>query len=93
VFAAVGVERVAHFSFGAGRADCWWELARLLDCMRGRQAAGKQLGLAEGSVPLAGERAGLKGCWRLRMCQPAIGILRATADLAGLLPERWAMSL
>jgi hypothetical protein len=59
--------------------------------MRGRQAARKQLELAETSVPLEGERAGLKGCWRLRMCQQAIRILRATADLAGFLPARFAM--
>ena len=56
--------------------------------MRGRQAARKQRELAETSVPLAVERAGLKGCWRLRMCQQAIRILRATADLAGFLPAR-----
>ena len=93
MFAPVGVERLAHFSFGAGRADCSWELPRLLNSMRGRQAARKQLELAETSVPVAGERAGLKGCLRLRMCQQAIRILRATADLAGFLPARWAMSL
>ena len=93
VFAAVGVERLAHFSFGARGADCSWELPRLLNSMRGRQAARKQLELAETSVPLAEERAGLKGCWRLRMCQQAIGILRATTDLAGFLPARLAMSL
>jgi len=61
--------------------------------MRGRQAAGKQLELAESSLPLVGERVGLKGCWRLSMCQQAIRILRATADLAGFLPAGWAMSL
>ncbi len=59
--------------------------------MRGRQAARKQRELAETSVPLDCERAGLKGWWRLRMCQQAIRILRATADLAGFLPARWAM--
>src|SRR5215213_6460701 len=48
-------------------ADCSWELSRLLNSMRGRQAARKQLELAETSVPLGCERAGLKGCWRLRM--------------------------
>ena len=94
VFARVGVERLAYFSFGVGRADCLWELARLLDSMRGRQAARRQLELAETSVPgLAREWAGLKGCWRLRMCQRAIRSLRAAADLAGFLPARWAMSL
>ena len=91
VFAPVGVERLAHFSFGAGGADCSWELSRLLNSMRGRQAARKQRELAETSVPLAWERAGLKGCWRLRMCQQAIRILRATADLAGFLPARLVM--
>src|SRR4051812_43665154 len=58
--------------------------------MRGRQAARKQLELAETSVPLVCERAGLNGCWRLRMCQHAIKVLRATADLAGFLPARSA---
>jgi hypothetical protein len=88
------VERVAHFSFGARGADCSWELPRLLNSMRGRQAARKQRELAETSVALlVCERAGLKGCWRLRMCQQAIRILRATADLAGFLPVRLAMSL
>ena len=82
------VERVAHFSFGAGGADCSWELPRLLNSMRGRQAARKQLELAETSVPLVCERAGLKGCPRLRMCQLAVRTLRATADFAGFLPAR-----
>src|SRR3954454_10301610 len=50
---------------------CSWELSRLLNSMRGRQAARKQLELAEASVPLVCERAGLKGWWRLRMCQQA----------------------
>jgi hypothetical protein len=93
VFAPVGVERVAHFSFGAWGADCSWELPRLLNSMRGRQAARKQLELAEASVPLAWERAGLKGCWRLRMCQQAVSTLRATADFAGFLPARLTSSL
>jgi hypothetical protein len=79
VFAPIDVERVAHFSFGAWGADCSWELPRLLNSMRGRQAARKQLELAETSVPLAWEQAGLKGCWRLRMCQQAVSTLRATA--------------
>jgi hypothetical protein len=71
-------------TFGAWWADCSWELARLLNSMRGRQAARKQRQLAETSVaPLVCERAGLKGCWRLRMCPQAIRILRATADSAG----------
>src|SRR3954454_24537478 len=84
------VERVAHFSFGAWCADCSWELPRLLNSMRGRQAARKQLDLAETSVALVCERLGLNDCWRLRMCQHAVKILRATADLAGFLPARSA---
>ncbi len=92
VGAPVWVERMAHFSFGAGGADCSWELSRLLNSMRGRQAARKQLELAETSVGLW-ERAGLNGRWRLRMCQQAIRILRATADLAGFLPARLLMSV
>src|SRR5436190_18428872 len=71
VLVAPGFEREAHFSFGAGCADCSWELSRLLNSMRGRQAARKQLELAETSLPLICERAGLKGCWRLRMCAKA----------------------
>src|SRR4051812_36198990 len=84
------VGTMAHFSFGAGCADCSWELPRRLNSMRGRQAARKQLELAETSVALVCERLGLNGCWRLRMCQQAIRILRATADLAGFLPARSA---
>jgi hypothetical protein len=61
--------------------------------MRGRQAARKQLELAETSVPLAWERAGLKGWWRLRMCQQAVSTLPATADFAGFLPARLTSSL
>jgi hypothetical protein len=60
VGAPVWVEPLAHFSFGAWGADCSWELSRLLNSMRGRQAARKQLELAETSVALWG-RAGLKG--------------------------------
>ena len=93
VFAAVDVERVAHFCLGAWGADCSWELARLLNSVRGRRAARTQLELAETSVPLAWERDGLKGCWRLRMCQRAISSLRATADFAGFLPARSTSSL
>jgi hypothetical protein len=56
--------------------------------MRGRQAARKQLELAETSVPLVCERAGLKGCSRLRMCQQAVKILRATAVEVAMFVER-----
>jgi hypothetical protein len=92
--AAGVVVRVAHFSFGAWCADCWWELPRLVKFHAGPSGGQKQRELAETSVALiVCERAGLKGCWRLRMCRRAIGILRATADLAGFLPLRLAMSL
>ena len=83
----VGVGVVAHFSFGAGGADCSWELSRLLNSMRGRQAARKQRELAEtGAAPRG--RLGLKGSSRERTCQAAIRTLRATADMAGFLPWR-----
>jgi hypothetical protein len=85
-------ERGAHFSFGAWCADCSWELSRLLNSMRGRQAARKQRELAE-TVVGSGEPAGLKGWWRPRMCQLAMSTLRATADLAGFLPARAAIEV
>jgi hypothetical protein len=81
-----------HFSFGAGvLAECSWELSRLLNSMRGRQAARKQRELAETGLGRRGA-AGLNGCWRDSTCQAAIRILRATADLAGFLPARLARS-
>jgi hypothetical protein len=83
----VGVGVVAHFSFGADGADCSWELSRLLNSMRGRQAARKQRELAETGAPPRG-RLGLKGSSRERTCQAAIRTLRATADMAGFLPWR-----
>jgi hypothetical protein len=85
----VGVGGVAHFSFGAWGADCSWELSRLLNSMRGRQAARKQRELAGTGVVPRG-RLGLKGSLRERTCQVAIRTLRATADLAGFLPWRAA---
>jgi hypothetical protein len=87
------VVRWAHFSFGARvLAECSWELSRLLNSMRGRQAARKQRELAEAGWGRRGA-AGLNGCWRDRTCQVAIRILRATADLAGFLPARLATSV
>ena len=71
----VGVGVVAHFSFGADGADCSWELSRLLNSMRGRQAARKQRELAETGAPPRG-RLGLKGSSRERTCQAAIRTLR-----------------
>jgi hypothetical protein len=89
-------ERGAHFSFGAWVvAECSWELSRLLNSMRGRQATRKQRELAETVVEwvVVRGRAGLNGCSRERTCQAAIRTLRATADLAGFLPARLVMSL
>jgi hypothetical protein len=86
------VERVAHFSFGACViAECSWELPRLLNSMRGRQAARKQRELAETEPPRG--RLGLNGSSRESTCQAAIRILRATADLAGFLPLRATSTL
>jgi hypothetical protein len=83
----------AHFSFGARvGAECSWELSRLLNSMRGRQAARKQRELAEAGSGRRGA-AGRKGCWRERTCQAAIRILRATAALAGFLPARLVRSV
>jgi hypothetical protein len=76
-------------------AECSWELSRLLNSMRGRQATRKQRELAETVVEwvVVRGRAGLNGCSRERTCQAAIRTLRATADLAGFLPARLVMSL
>jgi hypothetical protein len=58
---------------------CRWELSRLLDSIKGRQAA-------TATRELAGTDLGarLKGWLRESMCQAAIRILRATAALAEL---------
>ena len=82
----------AQLFLGANRTPCRWELSRLLNSIRGRQAAKAKRELAgtEGA-PVRG--AGLKGWLRESMCQAAIRILRATAALAELwLRERPATS-
>ena len=63
---------------------CRWELSRLLNSIRGRQAAKAKRELAGTEVPLVVRGAGLKGWLRESMCQAAIRILRATAALAEL---------
>src|SRR6266480_2867404 len=80
----------AHLFLGLGCCTpCRWELSRLLNSRRGRQAATAKRELAGTEVPLVLRGAGLKGWLRESMCQAAIRILRATAALAGLwLPER-----
>ena len=72
-----------------GCTPCRWELSRLLNSIRGRQAAKAKRELAGTELPLVDLGAGLKGWLRESMCQAAIRILRATAALAELwLPER-----
>src|SRR2546425_2332312 len=63
---------------------CRWELSRLLNSIRGRQAAKAKRELAGTGVPVVVLGAGLKGSLRESMCQAAIRILRATAALAAL---------
>ena len=76
-----------------GCTPCRWELSRLLNSIRGRQAAKAKRELAGTEVPPVDLGAGLKGWLRESMCQAAIRILRATAALAELLlPERRATS-
>src|SRR5207247_6606621 len=74
----------AHLFLGVvGRTPCRWELSRLLNSIRGRQAAKAKRELAGTEVaPVRG--AGLKGSLRESMCQAAIRILRATAAFAEL---------
>jgi hypothetical protein len=73
----------AHLFLGVGRTPCRWELSRLLNSIRGRQAAKAKRELAGTEVaPVRG--AGLNGSLRESMCQAAIRILRATAALAEL---------
>ncbi len=67
-----------------GCTPCRWELFRLLNSIRGRQAAKAKRELAGTEVPLVVRGAGLKGWLRESMCQAAIRILRATAALAEL---------
>ena len=73
---------VAHLFLGAWvHTPCRWELSRLLNSIKGRQAAKATGELAETEVDLG---AGLNGSLRESMCQAAIRILRATAPLAAL---------
>ena len=68
----------------------WWcdrfsfELFRLLNSNEGRHAARTVMELAGTVLAPLRERLGLNGCWRESMCQAAVRILRATADLAAL---------
>src|SRR5215216_2864289 len=79
----------AHLFLGVWGTPCRWELSRLLNSIRGRQAAKAKRELAGTESPLVDRGAGLKGSLRESMCQTAIRILRATAALAELrLPER-----
>jgi hypothetical protein len=79
----------AHLFLGVWGTPCRWELSRLLNSIRGRQAAKAKRELAGTESPLVDRGAGLKGSLRESMCQAAIRILRATAALAELrLPER-----
>src|SRR6266540_2081647 len=78
-----------HLFLGVWGTPCRWELSRLLNSIRGRQAAKAKRELAGTESPLVDRGAGLKGSLRESMCQTAIRILRATAALAELrLPER-----
>jgi hypothetical protein len=72
----------AHLFLGVGRTPCRWELSRLLNSIKGRQAAKAKRELAGTEVPVVVLGAGLKGWLRESMCQAAIRILRATAALA-----------
>jgi hypothetical protein len=75
----------AHLFLGVGRTPCRWELSRLLNSIKGRQAAKAKRELAGTELPVVDLGAGLKGSLRESMCQAAIRILRATAALAALL--------
>jgi hypothetical protein len=63
---------------------CRWELSRLLNSIRGRQAGKAKRELAGTDVPAVDLGAGLKGSLRESMCQAAIRVLRATAALVEL---------
>jgi hypothetical protein len=76
--------RGAHLFLGVGRTPCRWELSRLLNSIRGRQAAKAKREFAGTEVLLVVRGAGLKGSLRESMCQAAIRILRATAASAAL---------
>src|SRR5438876_1379243 len=64
-----------------GCTPCRWELSRLLNSIKGRQAAKATGELAETEVVRG---AGLKGWLRESICRAAIRTLRATAALAAL---------
>src|SRR5919198_1367256 len=72
----------AQLFLGVGCTPCRWELSRLLNSIRGRQAAKATGELAGTEVPPVDLGAGLKGSLRESMCQAATRILRATAALA-----------
>jgi hypothetical protein len=72
----------AHLFLGVGRTPCRWELSRLLNSIKGRQAAKAKRELAGTEVPAVVLGAGLKGWLWESMCQAAIRIFRATAALA-----------
>src|ERR671923_1944687 len=74
----------AHLFLGVDRTPCRWELSRLLNSIRGRQAAKAKRELAGTEVAAVERGEGLKGSLRESMCQAAIRILRATAALAEL---------
>ena len=63
---------------------CRWELSRLLNSLRGRQAATGGGEVAGTEVPPLCRGAGLKGSLEESMCQAAIRIVRATAAFAAL---------
>jgi hypothetical protein len=84
VTSSVAPGRGAHLFLGVGRTPCRWELSRLLNSIKGRQAAKAKRELAGTGVPAVVLGAGLNGSLRESMCQAAIRILRATAALAAL---------
>src|SRR5712692_10381956 len=74
---------ISFLAFGC--TPCRWELSRLLNSIKGRQAAKAKRELAGTDVPPLDRGAGLKGSLRESIGQTAIRILRATAALAELL--------
>src|SRR5438552_9454877 len=59
----------AHLFLGVGRTPCRWELSRLLNSIRGGQAAKAKRELAGTGVPVVVLGAGLKGSLRESMGQ------------------------
>jgi hypothetical protein len=83
----------AEISFGAWRAPGLVAASRLLRSFVGFQTARRMEELA-GTWSVALEALRLNGSLRVRTCQQAIRILRATAALAGFdLPWRCLVSL